>query len=322
MGAVRGAVRGDDAGQLREPRQERPDAPVARGLVGVQPGQLRPGERGLHRGELLVAREHARDVVAVPARAQVLAELPVQHDALVEFLVVGGDQAALTAGGQVLDHVEADRVDVAEGGDRAAPVPRALRLGGVLHEVQPVLVGERAQCREVSGQPVQVDRDDRAGARGDRGLGRGRINGVGDRVDVDEDRHEQPPHHRDGRADERQRGYQDLGAGFQAERGQGQLQGGGAVGHRRAEPDAGVGGPVALQPGHRAAAAVVGGVQPGVEDPEHGLALGLGDHRPAGALPGVLGPGHLAPAAEHGELVRHGRPPLPRAPGRPGTPSG
>jgi hypothetical protein len=50
-----------------------------------------------------------------------------------------------------------------------------------------VALADRSDRRHVGGLAVEVDRDDRLGARGDRGLDRGRVDVVGVGLDVHED---------------------------------------------------------------------------------------------------------------------------------------
>ena len=77
----------------------------------------------------------------------------------------------------------------------ADPLPAAVdaelaadRAGRVLHDGQPVPLGDRQDRRHVAGQAHLVDRHDGPGPRRDRRLHERRVHVVGPRVDVHEHR--------------------------------------------------------------------------------------------------------------------------------------
>jgi hypothetical protein len=99
-----------------------------------------------------------------------------------------------------------------------------VRLGGVLDELEAVAIGDRAQRRHVRRLAVEVDRDDRPGARADRVLDELRGDVPGHRVDIDRDGRR--PRLRDAEpgGDERVARDDDLVAGADPEAAQQQVQ--------------------------------------------------------------------------------------------------
>ena len=79
---------------------------------------------------------------------------------------VGGDHPAL-AGGQVLDRVEAEHGQVADGADQVPLVAGGQGVGGVLDDLQAVPGGQLEEGVHLAGGPGHVDGDDGARARGD-----------------------------------------------------------------------------------------------------------------------------------------------------------
>jgi hypothetical protein len=188
-------------------------------------------------------------------------------------LGVGGDhRAGVAEGAQVLAGIEAEARGHAE---RAGPpvVPLAtVRLGGVLDQRNARPRGDGGQAVHVGHVAVELDHDDRAGARGD---GRGQDLGgdqEGVRVDVDEGRNGADPDHRGGGSDERVGGHDHLVAGPDAERLQGELQGVGAVGDTDRMGGVAVTGETGLELGDGRAADV-----PALQE---GLDVGVLDVRP------------------------------------------
>jgi len=201
---------------------------AACGVPPVEAAQLCPEHGGLHRVE---ARVHACPVVHVLDRAAVCAEVP---NVLRDVRVVGEHGAGIARGSEVLARVEARRGDPA---DRAGPADgrrRALRLRGVFNDHQPVPLRNRGERLHRCGLAVEVNGDDRPGARGDGGLDGGRVDEQELVVDVDENRDGADPGRGLGRRDERVDGNDDLVAGADADGPQGEFDGVGAVGHSNA----------------------------------------------------------------------------------------
>ena len=96
-------------------------------------------------------------------------------------VIVGYDQAGVAVRAEVFRGIEAERGRVAEASRAAIPVPGAVRLRRILDDQQVVPGGNRHHAVEIGRLPVQMDRNDRAGAGPD-----GRRDGCGiDRVRVD-----------------------------------------------------------------------------------------------------------------------------------------
>jgi len=109
-------------------------------------------------------------------------------DPVGERAVVRDDRAAVSAGSQVLGRIETERGDLAERPDLAARVARSDRLRAVLDQEQVVTAGDRAECGHVRRLSIEMDRENRSRLRGHRGLGRARVDGEGERIDVDQHR--------------------------------------------------------------------------------------------------------------------------------------
>ena len=118
-------------------------------------------------------------------------------------LVVGADRAAVPERAEVLARIERERGGRSERARAAAAVARAVRLGGVLEKQQTVRLGERAEAVHVADLAVEMNRQDRRGARADRRPSRVRIDQSGSALDVAQ--HRRRPGVRDGerRCDER-----------------------------------------------------------------------------------------------------------------------
>ena len=135
----------------------------------VEAGQLGEAEGGGEVGGLEVGAE--RLVVVTDPHPVV----PVEAEPVGQGVVVRRGEAAL-AGHQVLGGVQAEhrRPELA---CAPAVVRRAVRLGGVLDDRDPVALRDLHQRIHVRHQAVQVDRHDRLGAGRDRRLDSGRDRG-------------------------------------------------------------------------------------------------------------------------------------------------
>ena len=158
----------------------------------------------------------------------VLAERPQSPGARDDVLVVGHEQAALAAG-QDLARVEAVAADDADRPDLAALVGRAVRLTGVLDDVQAMPVGDVEDLVEVARAGRWIWTAMMARVRGPiLRLDLAGIEVVRPRVDVDEDRDAELLEDRLPRPGERERGRDDLVAGLEADAVQRRMDRGGA----------------------------------------------------------------------------------------------
>src|ERR1035441_7334534 len=90
-------------------------------------------------------------------------------DLIRPFIAVGEDGSAIPAI-EVLAGLEAEAAGVTPGAEGAAAPLREMRLAGVLHDRQLVLLRYGEDGVEVGGGAPQVDGNDRRGAVGNRGL--------------------------------------------------------------------------------------------------------------------------------------------------------
>ena len=149
-GTLGGQVAGQPGGQA---------GGVPSALLGalVETGKLGQSDRGGEVGRLEVGAQ--RLVVVADAHPVV----PVEPDPVGERVVVGRREAAL-AGHQVLRRVQAEHRRPELSGASSA-VRRAVGLRGVLHDGDPVPLGDRDERVHVGHEAVQVDRHDRLRAR-------------------------------------------------------------------------------------------------------------------------------------------------------------
>ena len=147
--------------------------------------------------------------------------------------VVGHAHAAL-AGGDDFVRVETEATDVAKGAGALAVELRAVRLGAVLDDAEVVRAGELQHRAHVDGMAEEVDDENGLGARrAETGELRGvEIEGV--RLDVHGDGGRALVEHSEEGRHVRERGGEDFIAGTNAEGGEGDLEGGGAVADRDA----------------------------------------------------------------------------------------
>src|SRR6266849_4693577 len=134
--------------------------------------------------------DRVRGGPAPPVSAPGVASNPVepqQPHALAQVGIVGGDHAPF-AGRDGLDRMEAEDRCRAPAADRVAAVLAAERVGRVLDQREPVTGGDRPEAVEVDGLPAEMHRQDRAGARRDRGGDGLRVDVERPGIDVDEDR--------------------------------------------------------------------------------------------------------------------------------------
>jgi hypothetical protein len=204
---ARAVVRQDDLEQV--PVAELPKActgswaPVLRFEVGAEAVEVVARQRGAVGGQrfqvLHLAQADGRHDVAHIVFAAEDIDVDAVHAAAghalqavflgqARFFQVVQHQAAAFAGGDVLVGLEAERDEVAEGTDALAIPGGAEGLGRIFDHAQLVFVGDGVQAVHVDRQAGQVDRDDGAGARGDRRFQFVQVDVAGDRVDVGEHR--------------------------------------------------------------------------------------------------------------------------------------
>lgn len=172
MGAVLRDLGHQEAGIRGQSPQQPADVLLTDGHLGGELRQPTTGEGRLYRVRLAVPAQQMRHVAALAACRNEFTELPQHECSRRHVRVIRGDQAAFTAGGEILADVEAERVHRTDGAHGPAPVTGAVRLRGVLHHGDPVSGGDLGDPVHVGGQAVQVDHDDRLGPAADRGLQR------------------------------------------------------------------------------------------------------------------------------------------------------
>jgi len=170
---------------------------LARLAPAVEIGQLDRENSRLKR----VETEVAADVfVHIGAALAVVAE---DFEQLRLFGIVAGHHSAVAEAAEVLAREEREAAVVADRADAAALVLRTDRLAGVFDDDEVVLFGDRHDRVHIGGLAEEVDRNDRLGARRHFFLDLRRIDVVGRRVDVGEDRRRADP---DDCADRRKEG--------------------------------------------------------------------------------------------------------------------
>ena len=190
-----------------------------------------------------------------------LAPVAQHADPLGEVLVVGDHHAALAAGPEVLPGIEAEAAHVADGAHAPALVLRAVGLGSIFDDDEVMAAGDVQDGVEIRGLAMQVHRQDRLGAVGDRRLDLGDVHVEGVGVNVDE--------HRAGAGVVDRRHGRDEGAGDRDDlvprtdpgRQEGQVQGAGAGVDADAEAPTAVGGKLLLERGDLLAQNELGGRQ-------------------------------------------------------------
>lgn len=301
MGAVLRDLGHQEAGIRGQPSQQSADVLLAdRHFVG-ELSETATGERRLYRVRFTVPAQQMRHVAALAARRNEFTELPQHGRPRRHVRVIGGDQAALTAGGEILADVEAEGVHRADRAHGPAPVPGTVRLRGVLDHGDPVPGGDLGDPVQIGGQTVQVDHDDRLGPAGDRGLQRRGVQIERDGVDVHEHRYGHEMERSGGAADEAQGGHDDLVARLHTRGAQRDRQRRGAVAHRHTVLRADVLRPLPLQARDLLLPRRGGGEPAGPQHPMDRLLVLIGHHRPG---PDPELPGHGPATAEHRKIDR------------------
>jgi len=180
-------------------------APAIGHVPRIDPLQLRKTDGRLHVGHTIIPADHVVDVgqpLLQLQQAQALLDvIPVVAKAPRlpgQVFVVGGDHAALAAGGEGLVLTEAARRDMAQRAGFPAFVSAAERLGIVLYYKELVFLCEGENLVHVADVAVQVDRHDGHGPLRDKLLGRFDADAVVVDIDVGEPRN--GPRLHDGKA--------------------------------------------------------------------------------------------------------------------------
>jgi len=101
---------------------------------------------------------------------------------------VGHQRAGFAAGAEIFPGVEAITGEFAERADHFAAVAYTVSLGGVLDQREAMAAADFEDGIDVEGMPVEMNRHDRLGPRGNRAFEESRIQVHGGFVDLDEDR--------------------------------------------------------------------------------------------------------------------------------------
>jgi hypothetical protein len=170
--------------------------------------------------------------VVAQGRVQVAAGHAVHRqllDGLGQGGVLAGDGTAVAGAPQVLGGKEAEAAGIAPAAHGLAVPAGAGGLGAVFDHLEAAGAGDGADPRHVHRAAKQVDRQQRFGGRGDRGLGLIQIDQVADRVHVDKHRRGAHGADRFGGGKEAEAGGDHLIAGADAQAPQRQDQGIGAT---------------------------------------------------------------------------------------------
>ena len=136
------------------------------------PPQLDAPDRGLHFRQSPVGAKafmhpaKTGRMLALVNCLPALAVVFVRPHARPQLAVIGGDHAALAAGGHDLVLTETPGADMADATHRAPFVTRAMRLGAVLDHVQAALARQFHDGVHVAGHAGEVHADNHFGARG------------------------------------------------------------------------------------------------------------------------------------------------------------
>lgn len=147
-------------------------------------GKLAEPDPGRDVGHVELAADEL-DLHAVAAAAHDPLEAVLLRERRLALVVE--DQAAAFGGRDVLVRVKADRHEIPEGPDPPALPGASEGLRGVLHHPQAAPPGDGVQPVAVDGEPGQVDRQDRPGARRHGRLDPAEVDRARGGVDVDED---------------------------------------------------------------------------------------------------------------------------------------
>jgi hypothetical protein len=176
--------------------------------------------------------------------------------------------------------LKAERARDAKRADAASAPLAGVGVGAILDQGDAAAPGDFEESIQVGGMPAQVDRDDGPGAGSDGGFDQERIDALGVFRDVDHHRHGAGEEDGAGGGDEGAVGDDDFVAGADAQRGDHNFQGMGAIGDGDAMPGPVEGGEMPLEFQRLGA----GSAPPdaAVQDIEQRLPLPLVELRPDG----------------------------------------
>ena len=156
---------------------------LSRGGPGIKMRQLHAEHRGLQRVEATVDAHNL--MVVARLHAVHAEELETGRD-----VVAGGrKKPAVADAAEVLRGIEAETPDVADRAGAATVPGRQNRLGGILDHRKASGLRDRQDRIHVGGASKQMDGDDRLRPLADLLRHVGRVDQIGDRIDVGEDRH-------------------------------------------------------------------------------------------------------------------------------------
>ncbi len=95
------------------------------------------------------------------------AVVPRRPTPLGQTVVVGDDRTPVAHGAEILGRVEAECTGLSHAAASLSFVAGAVRLGGILHDDQAVLLGDCADRVHVDGMSVKVNGDNRFCSRSD-----------------------------------------------------------------------------------------------------------------------------------------------------------
>ncbi len=187
--------------------------------------RLHPKDRRLNGVETKVSADPRVHVLRLRA---VVAEQP---DLVGERGVIRRHQTAVAEAAQILRREERKTSCRAKSTGQLPVIPRADRLGGVLDHRDARLARQLQDRVHVGGEPVEMDRHNRARSRRNRARHSRDLQIECHRIDVHEDRRGADSVHRPGRREKRKRRHDDFRAGPDAKRHERNDQCVGARGH-------------------------------------------------------------------------------------------
>lgn len=165
--------------------------------LDVEDGCLQPVQTAVTALEPMIVLIDAAVIRDHPAAQR---ELPIVRD----------DRPSVAVGAEILPGVEAEGTGVADGSDATTVDLRAMRLRAILDHLEIVFPGDRKQRVHVARVTVEMDCDDRSGARRDPARDIGRVERVIDRIDVGKNHAISAARHRFAAGDEGIGGNDDL----------------------------------------------------------------------------------------------------------------
>jgi hypothetical protein len=156
--------------------------PPARAEPRIKPSQLDPENRRLNLIQTAV------DPLDLGQAASIETVKTKASHARGQLRIVGDAEAPVAKRAEVLGRIEGEAPDRAERAHVTPGDARAMGLGAVLDDRQPVASGDRLNRLDVGGTAVQVHRQDRSRARAETGFDLGGVDQHGAMVDIDQSR--------------------------------------------------------------------------------------------------------------------------------------